>query len=703
MYENNDIFIGWSYIKALFDCLHEISDKKKRDQMVTPRYIFRGITQRHFSSSREIYNYLMSNTHTAEELHSYGICAENLTKWRSEVDNGVISKELIDAEERCYIVSQNQLQEILCKSTYHNIRNSLSLLSKCTTPTKTNETEAYRLYQLIKPRFIRSGAAVRLKNQQNRTQHDYISYLKNLIVEAKSRYPQQYKGYKDLEILADLQHKGGATCLVDFSTNFLISLWFATQDYANKDPQIGYVFCYDTNTDAIEKNNLIFLNEDKESRSIEDLIMETQRSLNFHGDKVSKFMLWRPSNINTRIARQDSVFIFGIEKFEVSKHSIFTLPIPPHWKGPIQSVLKDFFGITGETLYADADGIATSNGKGYPLKTQTKYFNEDILKRSEGLNFGYCSLELFQKGTSALLKAQYNIALDYFSAFEGTNITNIYELENIETGMNERIGALNMLLVELHFSKGICLRHLKDMNEAQNCYDTALNKCIYMLSQLNEKVIPPVEGDYITQHNSLSKYIFDKLFKILEDYIILLYDEKNYLKIYKILDNILNIATHDNNKLMLSEAMKIFLYSTCNESKILYELQNNKPIDKLLFKDISKLNVGELLPFCEVLDNYFKILHDVICDKEHAKNIKKSSRFKSFQTSIRNAIQTQAIPSNHNREKDIYAGWILSDLKNAISNRYKNEAEVRYTLLDVTSMVDDCRRQIGGRKRQEKY
>ncbi len=123
----------------------------------------------------------------------------------------------------------------------------------------------------------------------------------------------------------------------------------------------------------------------------------------------------------------------------------------------------------------------------------------------------------------------------------------------------------------------------------------------------------------------------------------------------------------------------------------------------MLFKDISKLNVGELLPFCEVLDNYFKILHDVICDKEHAKNIKKSSQFKSFQTSIRNAIQTQAIPSNHNREKDIYAGWILSDLKNAISNRYKNEAEVRYTLLDATSMVDDCRRQIGGRKRQEKY
>ena len=44
MYENNDVFIGWAYIKALFDCLHEMSKKVKSNQMVTPRYIFRGIT-----------------------------------------------------------------------------------------------------------------------------------------------------------------------------------------------------------------------------------------------------------------------------------------------------------------------------------------------------------------------------------------------------------------------------------------------------------------------------------------------------------------------------------------------------------------------------------------------------------------------------------------------------------------------------------
>ena len=58
MYENNDIFIGWSYVKALFDCLQIMSDKVKKDQIVTPRYIYRGITQRNFTSSFIIVKYL---------------------------------------------------------------------------------------------------------------------------------------------------------------------------------------------------------------------------------------------------------------------------------------------------------------------------------------------------------------------------------------------------------------------------------------------------------------------------------------------------------------------------------------------------------------------------------------------------------------------------------------------------------------------
>ena len=58
------------------------------------------------------------------------------------------------------------------------------------------------------------------------SQADYISYLIELISHAKKRFPNKYKGgTSDLDILADIQHNGGATCLVDFSKNILTALW----------------------------------------------------------------------------------------------------------------------------------------------------------------------------------------------------------------------------------------------------------------------------------------------------------------------------------------------------------------------------------------------------------------------------------------------------------------------------------------------
>jgi hypothetical protein len=77
--------------------------------------------------------------------------------------------------------------------------------------------------------FIRSGAAVRLdsQNKGEYTYSEYLAYIRTLITEVKQHYPENYAGWTDLEILGDLQHNGAATCLVDFSKNLLISLWFA--------------------------------------------------------------------------------------------------------------------------------------------------------------------------------------------------------------------------------------------------------------------------------------------------------------------------------------------------------------------------------------------------------------------------------------------------------------------------------------------
>ncbi len=43
----------------------------------------------------------------------------------------------------------------------------------------------------------------------------------------------------DLDVLAEIQHLGGATCLVDFSTNFLIALWMASGEESKKEPKLN--------------------------------------------------------------------------------------------------------------------------------------------------------------------------------------------------------------------------------------------------------------------------------------------------------------------------------------------------------------------------------------------------------------------------------------------------------------------------------
>lgn len=692
MYENNNIFIGWSYVKALFDCLQEMSEKVKANQMVTPRYIFRGITQRHFTSSPVITKYLDENPQEMNELLN-----------NKDLNNVEFrKKDKKKAQKRFYLEKHKQMLRLICAQTFHDKDKALDLLRDIVGLKDYKNNEKNKLFELIKPRYIRSGAAVRLYHQFNRTQYDYVAYIKNLIAETKSRYPIEYEDYSDLELLAELQHKGAATCLVDFSTNFLISLWFATQDYANSDPQVGYVFCYDTNTDAIERNNLVILNNDKERSEIEQLIDRTSRTVDFYGNPLCRFLLWKPSNINSRIARQDSIFVFGIEKFDISEHPIFILPIPPHWKEPIQRVLKDFFGLTGETLYADAAGVAASNGKTAPLRTQTKYFNEDILKYTNKL--GFYSMDIFQKGTSALLKAQYQIALDYFCSFEGTNFLHITkQMERICYRDNERYKMMIMLLVELYYSKGICLRHLCKYQDAKNNYDKSITKCIELLNYYKDKELPCITDNYLEYKTSLHRYVFDKLFKILENYIDFLFDIHDYHSVYTSLESV--IEKYETNYETLPYKMCMLLLTVCNEAKILSKIWDKQQDSDIEFLDCPISESSNINPLCCILNKLYNSINQIITTQSKNGYSLYSELEKELYKNIEDAIQQQEVPRNGNEDNqdDVFVGWLLDDIKNVVLQKMEDNPLIKNEILRLTAIVEDCRRQIEGRKRYEMY
>ncbi len=147
---------------------------------------------------------------------------------------------------------------------------------------------------------------------------------------------------------------GAATCLLDFSRNFLTSLWFATQDFDKEDKkETGYLFCYDIIRDSILKDSIEITNKNSYFlEHIECALNLTKKSVKYNGDGTYKFLVWTPDNINNRIIRQDSVFLFGIEPFKLSEHNVLVIPIPFVWKKYIQIALKNFFGISSESLFA---------------------------------------------------------------------------------------------------------------------------------------------------------------------------------------------------------------------------------------------------------------------------------------------------------------------------------------------------------------
>jgi len=220
---------------------------------------------------------------------------------------------------------------------------------------------------------VESAAYRRLKKGKSEkeiraiTQQYFIDYHRQEILE-----PARMNGYgikngrklSDLELLAELQHNGAATCLIDFTRDFFIALWFACQSCKDKDgnEQDGKVF-------------ILNINDPGTFQSIEQTDMNHKGGikaiLNFHtrqrdADSAGMASLeqasywhWSPHGINQRILRQNSLFIFG--KPSIDANFMQEITIPQTDKSAILPELG-LLGTTRESLFKDMPGFASIHG-----------------------------------------------------------------------------------------------------------------------------------------------------------------------------------------------------------------------------------------------------------------------------------------------------------------------------------------------------
>ena len=146
----------------------------------------------------------------------------------------------------------------------------------------------------------------------------------------------------DLELLAELQHFGAATCLIDFSRSALVALWFACQQGSQREAN-GKVF-------AVRHDDMVRLktvNPDLITKDIDYFLSP---------DEHDRYLLyqWQPKLQNNRIIAQQSVFVFSGAQIEAEAECV----IDKNSKQDILTSLDKISGITEANIYPDFDGFS---------------------------------------------------------------------------------------------------------------------------------------------------------------------------------------------------------------------------------------------------------------------------------------------------------------------------------------------------------
>jgi hypothetical protein len=219
---------------------------------------------------------------------------------------------------------------------------------------KNKEVKSYINFPVV----IESSAARRLRENDKLSQDDFVQYHENLILEAKNRFTNSFGFHEythDLDVLAEIQHSRGATCLTDFTTNFLVALYFAS---CENQRDRGYVVLINANSD-INSEYLYRIHELRPEYTIEKYLTKKikRKDANYSLDK--RFWLWKPSYINNRIRKQDSVFIFGLDQIVNEKNLTFKyVTVEKGDKNDIIIELDKYFNISRNNIYDDLQGFS---------------------------------------------------------------------------------------------------------------------------------------------------------------------------------------------------------------------------------------------------------------------------------------------------------------------------------------------------------
>jgi tetratricopeptide (TPR) repeat protein len=201
---------------------------------------------------------------------------------------------------------------------------------------------------------VTPGATRRLSEQFPEqapfTKTHLLKYHETLLRDAKMKgfHKRESSTLSNMELIADLQHFGCATMLIDFTRNPLVSLYFAVSSFPKED---FVIFMMDISDKSKFSNVAFDMIESNDTKAIE-IILDKNNDMIYY---------WEPSSLNKRIPAQHSIFICGTP---ILPRELFTtIVIKQEGKMRILRDLQELYHISDMTIYDDLAGFAFANSQ----------------------------------------------------------------------------------------------------------------------------------------------------------------------------------------------------------------------------------------------------------------------------------------------------------------------------------------------------
>ena len=196
---------------------------------------------------------------------------------------------------------------------------------------------------------IQASAYRRLIDERDQTPTNLLEINKRIIDDARLQGHGQKNEdqLSDLELLAELQHYGAATCLIDFTHSAQVALWMACQRESKETAKSkvfnGKVFAVD-------------ISDPNRFQKVTSRLVKKDIDCFFNGDEHERYPLyqWQPKQQNNRIIAQQSVFLFGGAQIE----SEAECTILKNSKESILISLEKSGSISEARMFPDFDGFA---------------------------------------------------------------------------------------------------------------------------------------------------------------------------------------------------------------------------------------------------------------------------------------------------------------------------------------------------------